>query len=179
MFLSSMALANPGPRPAVENIFELAKSSDLATNEQAQRSINNFIDFTTITLNVLGKHVASVPKKDLVWVTNTLQEIIGLTVYPKAAEFLKDVTIKFGEEKIIANQATVYSTIKKKADTTEVNFTLKKIKDEWKVIDITLDDESWVLNIKTQVNDIIKKEKWDGVKKRLNNKLSKLKLENK
>ena len=179
MFFISTALATPGPRPAVENIFELARSSDLATNEQAQRSINNFIDFTTITLNVLGKHVASVPKKDLVWVTNTLQEIIGLTVYPKAAEFLKDVTIKFGEEKIIANQATVYSTIKKKADTTEVNFTLKKIKDEWKVIDITLDDESWVLNIKTQVNDIIKKEKWDGVKKRLNNKLSKLKLENK
>ena len=50
----------------------------------------------------------------------------------------------------------------------------KKVKNKWKIVDITIDDESWVENIQEQVHKTIKKKKWSGLKSSLSKRLKDL-----
>ena len=168
-----------GPRQIVDFIFEKARDPAIAKDVALQQEVNKYVDFSTVSKNVLGKRAGSTPKPDLEWFKTTLQEIITLSVYPGSPDFFKDVTVSGTDVILKKNAAIVKSVIKKKNDETEVVCHFAQTGGKWLIVDMSLDDESWTLNIKEQVENTLKKEKWDGLKKRLNNKLAKLKLENK
>ena len=179
MFLmASSAYAAASPQEVVESIFKRASDIQVKNDSKLQNEINTSVDFERMGRMALGKEINKIPKAEIVWFTDTLKEIITRTVYPSAPDFLKGVKIKYGNVAQKKNTASVKSTVENKSDFTDVDYLLELQKDgAWRVVDVSLDGESWVDSIRDQVIASLKKEKWAGLKKKLSTRLAELKSE--
>jgi ABC-type transporter MlaC component len=52
---------------------------------------------------------------------------------------------------------------------------MKKINGDWRVVDVAIDDESWVSTINEKVAKTLKEKGWNGLKDLLNKRLKELK----
>lgn len=169
-----------GPQEVVQEIFAKSAHDEVVTSTEKQEEIQKYVDYDTLAKNALGRHYKSASKKDFEWFKSTLKQIIALTVFPKAPEFLKDVSISYSNVKEKKNKAFVSSQVQNKADFTDVSYELKKeAEDRWVVTDISISGLSWTDSIRDQVSDVLKKKKWKGLKTLMGNRLKKLQEEKK
>lgn len=173
--LSLSASAAVEPRQVVEEIFTKASAPSVVSDRSLQEEINGKVNFTAMSKAVLGKESQKLPAAEFSWFDQTLKEIITRTVYPAAPSFLQDVKISYKDVDMKGAQAVVQSSVRNKADMTDVNYTLAKVNDGWQVVDISIDGESWVQSIREQVQATLKKQKWAGLKEKLNQRLLTLK----
>lgn len=162
------------PEALIQNIFSLAQKENPLNNPQTKTELDSNFDFHQMSLNILGVEAKKRSAADLKWFGDSIKEIITKTVYPKAPDFLKGVKITYKNTLIDENKATVPSTVAKKGEKTDVNYTLIKSGDTWKVIDISIDDESWVKTINDKMTKTLKEKGWAGVKEMINNKVKAL-----
>jgi ABC-type transporter MlaC component len=163
------------PITIVKNIFNLAKDKKIRLNKDHQSKIEKMFNFKIMGQEILGKDFLKYGKKEFTWFHKTIKKIITKTIYPKAPNFLNEVKIEFINIEKSLSFATVFSIVKSKGEETEVNYRLKLIENSWKVINITIDDESWVENIAERVKKTIKKKKWEGLKNLLTKRLNEIK----
>lgn len=175
--VSLPAFAEPAkPQEVVQEIFAKASAPEVATDAAKQAEVNAAVDFETLAKSALGKNFKAASPKDFQWFHQTLQEIITRTVYPKAPEFLKGVKINYADVKETPKGATVKSTVQNKADLTDVDYSLAKGADgKWKVVDVSISGISWVESIRDQVDSVLKKKKWAGLKDAMSKRLNELK----
>lgn len=161
------------PKAIVEDIFQRAGQEQIITDDALQADVSKHVDFEAMAKAVVAK--SKIPAKELAWFQSTLREIITRTVYPEAPGFLKNVSITYKAVEINGDDAVVHSLVKRKADVSDVSYKLtKQNQSEWRVVDISLDGESWVGNIREQVSTTLQKKKWAGLKEALNKRLIKL-----
>jgi len=179
VLLMSVFLAVPlfaqekDPKAVVEEIFKGAGQEAVAVDENLQAEVSKHVDFDAMTRDAVAK--TKVPAGELTWFQTTLKEIITRTVFPEAPGFLKNVSITYKAVEINGDNATVHSIVKRKAELTDVSYKFKKhSQSSWRVVDISIDGESWVGNIRDQVNTTLKKKSWKGLKESLNKRLTKL-----
>ena len=165
-----------GPQNVVEDIFSKSAKTEIAADAGKQNEVKVLVDFNSLAKSSLGKEFAKTAKKDFEWFRDTLQEIISRTVFPKAPEFLQGVRITYQSVEEKNGKALVKSTVQNKADFTEVNYKLEKTKEGlWKVVDVSISGVSWVESIREQVNTVLKKKKWAGLREALDKRLSDIK----
>lgn len=164
--------ASEGPQAVVEAIFAKAAQPAVAKDPALQGEINQLVDFDKLAKSALGKQAVSAA--DRAWFRDTLREILTLTVYPKAPEFLGGVKISYAQTEEKGNAATVKSTVQNKADLTDVHYRLEKGPAGWRVVDISIAGLSWVDSIRDQVRDTVKKKKWKGLKEAMSRRLADL-----
>lgn len=174
IFSSSVFAEDSGPRQVIERIFENARKPEIVKNRQLQNSINAHVDFEQMAKSVLASHYASLAKNDQDWFVQTLKSIITQTIYPKAPGFFSGVKLSYEKSSEAGAKASLLSIVEKKGEETEVLYSFHRIGDQWKIVDIAIDEESWVDNIKSEVQGVWQKEKWTGLKKRLQERLAKL-----
>lgn len=163
------------PKAVVEQIFASASDNKLPTDSAQQSKVTTNVDFDALARNALGAQAKKVSATEFTWFRDTLQKIISLTVFPKAPEFLQGVQISYQNVEVKGDKAKVKSTVQNKADLTDVNYDLAKQKDgSWKVVDVTISEQSWVKSINEQVNDVIKKKQWKGLKESMSRRLKDL-----
>ena len=171
--LSAFAAESLGPKDVVEKIFLKASTQEIASDRVKQKEVDDFVNFAELGKASLGN--TKVSAKDLEWFQHTLKEIITRTVYPKAPDFLKDVSITYQKVEETGTTAVVKSTVQNKADLTDVDYKLKKTADgKWAVVDVSISGQSWVESIQDQVKDIVKKKKWKGLQESMNKRLNNL-----
>jgi len=176
--ISLSAHAAPPPKAVVEEIFKKASNAAVKTDADVQSEINKSVDFARMGRLVLGKEISKIPSAEVSWFTATLKEIITRTVYPNAPEFLTGVKIEYGSVSVKGKRAVVKSTVENKSDFTDVDYTLEMQADgSWRVVDVSLDGESWVDSIRDQVLETLKKDKWAGLKRKLSDRLAELNKE--
>ena len=163
------------PEEIVKKIFQLAKDKELKSSKKQQLKIEEMFNFKVMSNDILGKNSLKQSPKEVDWFHQTIKGIITKTIYPKAPNFLNEVKIEYKNIEKNNYRATVYSIVKSKGEETEVNYNLKLINNNWKVVNVIIDDESWVENISEKVETVIKKKKWKGLKKLLTKKLKELK----
>jgi ABC-type transporter MlaC component len=168
------AQAAAEPKAVVQEIFQKASAPEVAAEAAKQAEVNALVDFDALARAALGKQKPSA--QDFAWFRDTLKEIIGRTVYPKAPEFLQGVKITYNSDETKGAKATVKSTVQNKADLTDVDYQLA---DEgakgWKVVDVSISGQSWVESIRDEVGKVIKKSGWKGLKGKMNKRLGELK----
>ena len=166
-----------GPVDMVKKIFDLAGRPEVATEPAKQAEVNAFVDFDALARAALGAQAKAQPAAEFAWFRDTLKDIIGRTVYPKAPDFLSGVKITYKTSQASsAKTAKVLSSVQNKADITDVDYKLAAEKDgSWKVADVAISGQSWVDSIREQVNSVIKKKKWKGLKENMNRRLNELK----
>jgi len=163
------------PEEIVKKIFHLAKDKELKSSKKQQLKIEQMFNFKVMSEDILGKNSTKQSPKEVDWFHQTIKGIITKTIYPKAPSFLNEVKIEYKNIEKSNYRATVYSIVKSKGEETEVNYNLKLINNHWKVVNVIIDDESWVENISEKVETVMKKKKWKGLKKLLTKKLKELK----
>jgi ABC-type transporter MlaC component len=163
-----------GPKAVIEEIFQMVKDEKLASDSAAQKQVDRHIDFNDMADSVLGSHSKAIAKADSEWFRSTLKSIITKTVYPEAPDFMKGVKIEYVDESVGATKASIVSEVAQKGDVTEVRYDLKKKGGQWVVVDVAIDDESWVQSIREEVNDVIATKKWAGLKQRMSDRLKEL-----
>ena len=163
--------ADVAPEVLIQNIFTLAQKENPLNNPKLKTELDNHFDYKQMSLNILGAEAKKRSTADLKWFEGSIKEIITKTVYPKAPEFLKDVKITYKNTLIDENKATVPSIVAKRGEKTDVNYSLVKSGETWKVIDISIDDESWVRTINDKMTKTLKEKGWAGVKDMINKRV--------
>lgn len=166
--------AEAGPEVLIQNIFSLAQKENPLNNSKTKAQLDSHFDFRQMSLNILGDEAKKRSAADLKWFEDSIKEIITKTVYPKAPEFLQGVKITYRSTLVDGNKATVPSTVAKKGEKTDVSYSLVKAGSEWKVIDVSIDDESWVKTINDKMSKTLKEKGWGGVKDMINKRVKAL-----
>ncbi len=170
-YFSSVSFAAPNLQQQMGSIFKVLSENSFPSNLKGQRMVTRSFDFNSMSQKILGseakKHVAS----EINWFSKTIQNIVTKTVYPEAPGFFQGVKITYEDLEKIGKLYTLLCVVSKRGEETEVLLTFKKSGKMWKILDVALDDESWVENIREQVLKTIKKDKWQGLKKSLNKRL--------
>ncbi len=162
------------PEALIQKIFILAQKENVMNNLEVKRELDSHFDFQKMSLKILGDEAQKRSAADLKWFEESIKEIITKTVYPKAPEFLKGVKITYKNTLIDEGKATVPSVVAKKGEKTDVNYSLIKSGQSWKVIDIAIDDESWVKTINEKMTKTLKEKGWVGVKDMINKRVKAL-----
>lgn len=166
--------ADVAPEMLIQNIFTLAQKENPLNNPKLKTELDSHFDYKQMSFNILGTEAKKRSAADLQWFEGSIKEIITKTVYPKAPEFLRGVKITYGNTLIDGNKATVPSTVAKKGEKTDVSYSLVKSATGWKIIDVSIDEESWVKTINDKMNKSLKEKGWNGVKELLNNRVKAL-----
>lgn len=166
--------AQEAPEVLIQKIFTLAQKENPLKNPKTKAELDAHFDFHQMSLNILGDEAKKRSDSDIKWFENSIKEIITKTVYPKAPEFLQDVKITYRPTLIDGNKATVPSTVSKKGEKTDVHYTLLKNAETWKVVDVSIDEESWVRTINEKMKKSFKEKGWAGVKDLINKRLKEL-----
>lgn len=171
----SVALADEvKPQTLIENLFSTAKKDNTLSDPKLKNELDAGFDFRQMSLSILGDEAAKRSAADLKWFETSIKEIITKTVYPKAPEFLRGVKITYRDTLIDDNKAIVPSTVSKKGEKTDVSYTMIKSGTTWKVIDVAIDEESWVKTINDKIKKSLKEKGWAGVKDLINNRVKAL-----
>jgi ABC-type transporter MlaC component len=172
----SISKGTETPENLIKDIFERAGKENLMLNQSSKEIVDSRVDFGEMSLNILAEQAKKQNPEEIKWFKNTIQEIITLSVYPSAPKFLENVKITFKPATILSEEQTkIASVVSKKGDATQVDYVLKKYGDDWKIIDVAIDEESWVKTINEKVQSTITKKGWNGLKKLLNKRLNDLK----
>lgn len=166
-------------KEVVEQIFTKAAQPEISKDIKLQTEVNDFVDYAHMAKEVLGAEYKKRKTPELQWFEKILKDIISLSVYPAAPDFLGKVNVAYKEIKEEGEKSMINSVVKHKGEETEVNYRLHKQGENWKVYDIALDGESWTDSIREEVQRILKKEGWAGLKKRLTKRLDTLSTKNK
>lgn len=174
LFLTTfIARAAQSPKAVVEEIFRQAGNPQVANSKSIQGKIVAKVSFDTMAQNILRGFKGE--RKQRAWFTKTLKEIISLSVFPSSANFLKGTEISYAATSIDGNSAVIKSAVMQKGESTEVAYKLQKIKGQWKVVDVLLDEESWADSIREQVDITLQKSNWKDLRDKMQKKLDELK----
>ena len=163
----------------VEQIFTKSAQPEISKDVKLQDEVNAFVDYGHMAKEVLGAEYKKRKAPELQRFEKMLKDIISLSVFPAAPDFLGKVNVTYKEVLEEGNNSKINSVVKHKGEETEVNYRLHKQGENWKVYDIALDGESWTDSIREEVQKILKKEGWAGLKKRLTKRLETLSNKNK
>jgi ABC-type transporter MlaC component len=164
-----------GPEDLIKDIFQKTGKENLLLNSKLKSEVESHIDFSEMSKAILAEEYAKQTSGDLKWFETTLKEIITRSVYPSAPKFLENVKITYKKTKSTESDARVSSSVSKKGESTDVDYVLKKINNEWKVVDVAIDEESWVKTINEKVQKTLKEKGWKGLKDLLTKRLNELK----
>jgi len=163
------------PEELIKDIFQKTGKENLLLNKKLQDEVESHIDFSEMAKSILAQEYSKHQGNDLKWFELTLKEIISRSVYPSTTKFLENVKITYKKSKITDTDAKVSSSVSKKGESTDVDYLLKKFNGEWKVVDVSIDEESWVKTINEKVQKTIKEKGWSGLRDLLNKRLTELK----
>lgn len=179
LFMMTNAHGALGPEDLIKDIFGKVGKENLMLNVKMKEEVEMNVDFQEMSKAILGGESLKHSAPELKWFESTIKEIIARTVYPGAPKFLENVKITYKKTKESSEDAKVFSSVSKKGEATDVDYLLKKIGNNWKVVDVSIDDESWVKTINEKVQKTLKEKGWKGLQDLLNKRLNELKANKK
>jgi ABC-type transporter MlaC component len=173
--LLNSAQATINPEELIKDIFLKVGKENLLLNTKNKEEVELHVDFSEMTKVILAGELSKRSAQDVKWFELTIKEIITRSVYPSAPKFLENVKITYKKTKLTGDDAKVFSSVSKKGESTDVDYVLKKIGSEWRVVDVSIDEESWVKTINEKVQKTLKEKGWSGLKDLLTKRLNELK----
>jgi phospholipid transport system substrate-binding protein len=175
------SLTQPGwaatPTDAIKGLLEAVrsynKSGDTAANTKAQKVVEGTLPIQDLSKQVLGSHWSKLNATEQKSFVQLLQDLLHKVAYPKSAEFFGDLRIEFVGEHIIGADAVVETTVSHpKEGQVTIEYKLHQAGSQWTLADVLLDGVSLVTNLRTQMQQVITKESYQGLLKRMREKLT-------
>ena len=184
--LPMVSIAKQGPMDSIKkrdnNVQTIinsknGKALNKAEKEKLKELINNVVDFEALGQLALKNHwdtISEDNKKEFLSLFSSLIKTSSV----KKLEIFKAEKISYVSEEIKENKAKVLIEGEEDDDTIEVVYHMHKKNDAWVIYDMVIDDISTVEDYRASFNKIINKDKFEGLLKKLRDKLEKEKKEN-
>ena len=148
-------------------------AQERAANTQAQKVAEEALAIQDLAKNVLGAQWEKIGANEQKNFTQLLMSLFQKVAYPKSAEFFGDLRIEYTNERINGNEAVVETTVSHpKEGEVAIEYQLHQAQGKWVIRDVLLDGVSMVTNVRTQIQQVIAKESYQGLVKRLRDKLA-------
>jgi phospholipid transport system substrate-binding protein len=149
-------------------------AQERAANAQAQKVAGETLAVQDLAKNILGSQWEKIGAPEQKNFTNLLMELFQKIAYPKSAEFFGDLQIAYIGERVTGNEAVVETEVSHpKEGQVGIEYKLRKTpQGKWVIEDVLLDGVSMATNVRTQVQQVIAKESYQGLVKRMREKLA-------
>ena len=190
-FLTGVLLAMPtagwaaegSPTTVVKRLLDSVRSykpespdlsaRDRAANSQATKVAEETLAVRDLAQRVLGPEwtkLKSAEQKDF---TRLLTNLFQKVAYPKSAEFFGDLQVEFRDEKVTGDKAVVETMVSHpKEGQVNIDYQLRQTGGKWMIEDVLLDGVSLLTNVRSQMQQVIAKESYQGLVKRMREKLA-------
>ncbi len=142
-------------------------------NSQAQHVADETLAVKEFAQRALGAEWSKLKAKDQQDFTQLLSTLFQKVAYPKSAEFFGDLQIEFRTETITGPEAVVETMVSHpKEGQIDISYQLRRINNKWLIEDVLLDGVSLLANVRSQIQQVIAKESYQGLVKRMREKLA-------
>ena len=180
--LPSVGWTTDSPMNTVKQLIDSVRSykpetsalsdKERATNAQVAKVVEDTLNVQDLAKRVLGPQwdkLKTTERKDFIQLMTSLFQKIG---YPKSAEFFGDLQIEFRKEQVTGTNAVVETVISHPTEgQVDIHYQLRQVHDKWMIDDVLLDGVSLVMNVRSQMQQVITKESYQGLVKRMREKL--------
>lgn len=157
---------------AIKDEESILSPSEKKENTALKKKASEIIDIRGLSEHALAKHWDKRDEKEKKAFELLLTKLFEKIAYPKSGKFFVDLEMLYKEERIVKDKAMVRtSIIHKKEGNISIDFKLHLVNGRWLLWDIVLDDVSLGINLKTQFNQIITKNSYQELVRRMNERL--------
>ena len=165
------------PTNTVKNLLDAVRSYNQGprntVNADARKVVEGTLPIHDLSKEVLGQQWSKLNASEQKSFVQLLQDLLRKVAYPKSAEFFGEFDIAFVGERVIGAEAVVETTVSHpKEGQVTIEYKLHQTKDRWTLMDVLLDSVSLVTNVRTQMQQVIAKESYQGLLKRMREKLT-------
>lgn len=162
-------------RTTIDKVIDIVSNSKYKNDKKARRKlireiINPLFSYEQMSMRSLAKNWkkrTDEEKKDFIELFGRLLE----NSYASKIESFSDEIINYVDEKIKGKYALVKTEIVRKDGVIDVDYKLINHNGNWKVYDFVIEGVSMIKNYRSQFSRIIKKESYEALRKRLNDKV--------
>ena len=148
-------------------------AQERVANSHALKVAEETLDIQTLAKHVLGPEWVKLKADEQKGFTQLLVNLFQKVAYPKSAEFFGDLHIEFRDEKITGTEAVVGTIVSHpKEGQVDITYQLHQTNGKWMIEDVLLDGVSLLANVRSQVQQVIAKESYQGLIKRMREKLA-------
>jgi phospholipid transport system substrate-binding protein len=165
------------PANTVKSLLDAVRSyngpASNAANANAQKVVEETLPIRDLSQEVLGPHWSKLNASEQKSFVQLLQDLLQKVAYPKSAEFFGDLSIDFVGERVMGSDAVVETTVSHpKEGQITIEYKLRQAGERWTLTDVLLDSVSLITNVRTQMQQVIAKESYQGLLKRMREKLT-------
>ncbi len=162
------------PTTTVKNLLDAVRAYKTSgTSASVQKTVEETLPLQDLSKEVLGpqwEKLSAAEQKNFV---QLLRELLQKVAYPKSADFFGDLHIEFVGEHITGADAVVETSVSHpKEGQVTIEYKLHQVGSRWLLNDVLLDSVSLVTNVRTQMQQVIAKESYQGLLKRMREKLT-------
>ncbi len=181
LFVGLQGLANAGPKDdvqgSVDAILEILRNKTLP-KEESRKKISEVIharfDFEGMAQRTLATNWKSATVEQRRRFTDLFAEILEQT-YMGRIEAYTDEKVEYGDVKTKGKSALVETSIVTSSVTIPIHYKLTQEGPEWKVYDVVIEEVSLVRNYRDTYREIVKKDGFDGLFAKMEEKISEMK----
>lgn len=162
------------PTTTIKNLLDAVRAyKTVGTAVSVRKTVEETLPLQDLSKEVLGPHWEKLNATEQKNFVQLLQDLLQKVAYPKSAEFFGDLRIEFVGERISGAEAVVETSVShpKEGEVT-IEYKLHQVGVHWLLDDVLLDSVSLVTNVRTQMQQVITKESYQGLLKRMREKLT-------
>jgi len=172
-----------GPTATVQKLIDSVRSfksetaslsaQDRTENNRALKVAEETLAIQALAQQVLGDQWGKLNASEQKNFTQLLVQLFQKIAYPKSAEFFGDLKIDYTGEKMNGNDAVVETKVSHpKEGQIGIDYQLLQVNGRWMISDVMLDGVSLATNVQSQMQQVIAKESYQGLIKRMREKLA-------
>ncbi len=172
-----------GPTNTVQRLVESVRSfkpetlslsaQERTANTKAQKVSEETVAVQDLSKRILGPQWGKISVTEQKDFTHLLVQLLQKIAYPKSAEFFGELKIDYANEKMNGTGATVETKVSHpKEGQVSIDYQLHQANGKWLIDDVLLDGVSLISNVESQVQQVIAKESYQGLLKRMREKLA-------
>ena len=165
-------------KDTIDKVIEIVGREDLKNNKEARREalrevIDQRFNYHQMVRRALAKNWKGRSDQERREFTGLFKKLLENS-YASKLESYSDETINFTDEVIKGKYALVKTKVVRKASTIAVDYKLINGGGVWKIYDFVIEGVSMVRNYRSQFSKIIRKDSYEGLVRKLTDKVNEL-----
>jgi len=154
----------------------LKKPASSARDQQIAAVLDGMLDYDRLAREALSQHWSTLEEAQRKEFTDLLKKLVQRN-YERNIKNIQGYTVEYlgedAKDAVVVVRTRAASKTNRREPPVEIDYRLEQVGNEWRVFDIVTEGSSLVGNYRNQFNRIIRKDGYDALVKRLQDRLAK------
>lgn len=154
----------------------LKKPASSARDQQIAAVLDGMLDYDRLAREALSQHWSTLEDAQRKEFTDLLKKLVQRN-YERNIKNIQGYSVEYlgedAKDAVVVVRTRAASKTNRREPPVEIDYRLEQVGDEWRVFDIVTEGSSLVGNYRNQFNRIIRKDGYDALVKRLQDRLAK------